>query len=225
MYFLTVSTLVSPVSASQRRRLSTDHTLPSPASFSRTPCAAAIDRERAIVEQRLAAVPLDHHVDGVGAGQLLVEPIGRGERVLLVRDLIGEAVLRHELAVGEAGKDDRSQPGNAPDEGCRNHAADDRLGDPAKDAEAAIGVRLDAGGRRRLVRHEEGRERRHHHGHRDVGNADGQQGERARTCGSAPIPQRRTRAAPAPHSSPSAGTPAQHRAPLRAPPSADRRRP
>ena len=79
--------------------------------------------------------------------------VGRRQRVLLVRDLIGETVLRHKLDVGEPGEDDRDEPGNAPGERRRDHQADDRLGHPADDPESTVGVRLDAGGRWRLVGH------------------------------------------------------------------------
>jgi hypothetical protein len=41
-YFFTVSMRVSPASASQRRRLSSDQTLPSPACFSSTSWASAM---------------------------------------------------------------------------------------------------------------------------------------------------------------------------------------
>ena len=66
--------------------------------------------ERRLVEQVVAAIPLDHDVDGVGTGQLLVELAGRGERLLPIRHLIGQPVARLQRQCAAANSANSTKP-------------------------------------------------------------------------------------------------------------------
>ena len=55
-------------------------------------------------------LPLDHHVDWVGAGQLLIEPAGGFQRLLAVRHLIGEAIARRQRQMRKPEQNAERQP-------------------------------------------------------------------------------------------------------------------
>ena len=144
-YFCTVSMRSSPASCSQRRRLSTDHTLPSPASFSSASCTLAITSSGAGEKSGRAVVPVDHHVHGIGAGQLLVDAARRIERLLAVGNLVGQSVARGsamKAAVNSAKRPGRSTYRVGP----LHHAVDHQPTiAPSPSISASAGVRSRAG--------------------------------------------------------------------------------
>ena len=77
------------------------------------------------IEDLPLALPLDHDVDRVGAGQLLVDAPCGIEGLLLVRHLVGEAVLRLEVHVDRAGDDDRGEASQEVGQRIDRHAPHD----------------------------------------------------------------------------------------------------
>ena len=216
---------VSPASASQRRRTSSDQTLPRPARFSSMRVRLGDHRQRLGVVEPLAALPLDHHVHGIGAGQLLRRggrsppapapcpaPGRRG-------DSAARAARRRSPVATTA-----AMPSNRPESGEAQDHGDDRLG-----RRAAAGRRRrpfgSSGGSRALRAGSAAppasapRRRRPDRRCRPPSARPG------RTCGSAPTPRTRTRRSPAPGSWPSAGRRAPRRARRCARPSRGPRRP
>ena len=98
-YFLTVSTLSSPFSRSQRLRLSSDQTLPRPAAFSKRLVRFLDDLEGRRIVEAGAVLPADHHMERIGTGELGIDAARRGKRLLAVRNLIGEPIARLKLQV------------------------------------------------------------------------------------------------------------------------------
>ena len=82
-YCFSVATSGLPAfSASQRRSVSSDQTLPTPACFSTIGWTSAIVGERLRRIERCALREFDQHVDRIGAGELGVETAAGGDRLL-----------------------------------------------------------------------------------------------------------------------------------------------
>ena len=89
-------------SASQRRSVSTDNTLPTPAWRLDDVVDVGDRLQRLRRIKRFALRELDQHVDRLRAGELCVETIAGGDRLLAIRHLIGEAITRLQFGIDDA---------------------------------------------------------------------------------------------------------------------------
>jgi hypothetical protein len=92
---------------SQRRNVSRDQTLPTPA------CENGLklrDHGKGLRrKERCASRKFDEHIDRIGASELGVETAACGNRLLLVRHLIGEPISRLKAGVDGAESDDHDE--------------------------------------------------------------------------------------------------------------------
>ena len=167
------------------------------------------DVEGFLVVETGAGRELDEHVDGIGAGELLVERLAGGDRLLLVGDLIGEAIARVEPGIDEGQADDDDQADQAVDQRVVRHA----VGDPVAEAPEGIDAGVVAGDLRGEdgfladQQHAEQRPEQDHRHQRDgggdgagkaegadevgIGNQQGDERAARRRARSAPAPDRR----------------------------------
>ena len=140
-YSFKVATSELPAfSASQRRSVSSDQTLPTPAWLlhHRMNVGDGLQGFRRV--QRGTLGEFDQHVDRIGAGQLGVEtPAGR-HRLLLVGHLIGQPVTRLEIGVDHAETADEDHRDQAEQPGTADHAHRDPVAEIAQRVDAGIGA-------------------------------------------------------------------------------------
>ena len=76
--------------------------------------------------ERCTARKFDQHIDRIGAGELGVETVACGNRLLLVRHLIGEPVPRLKASIDEAKPGDDKEAGQTVKPGTADHAGGDK---------------------------------------------------------------------------------------------------
>ncbi len=116
--------------------------------------------------ERLALGKCDQHVDGIGAGELGVEPVACGNRLALVRHLVGEPVARLQIGVDDAEAADEEHRDQAEQAGPADHAHRDPVAEISQGLDAGIGA-LELDREDLLVAHEQHAEHRYEREHRE----------------------------------------------------------
>ena len=116
--------------------------------------------------ERFTLGEVDQHVDRIGAGQLGIEPVARGDRLLLVRHLVGEPVARLQMGVDDAKRADEQHRDQAEQAGPAHHAHRDPVAEIAQRLHAGIGA-LELDRKELFVAHEQHAEHRHQRQHRE----------------------------------------------------------
>ena len=86
-----------------------------------------------------AVLPADHHMERIGAGQLVSMRPGRGDRLFTVRNLIGEPVARLELQVQRGEVAEKGEPDERIEDRMLDDAIDDGADEVAERVHHAVG--------------------------------------------------------------------------------------